>query len=1174
MNKAFKAIWSDARQSFVTTSEIQRSHGKRSKASVTLCLAAALLAGGSLASAAYVETGVVGDKASWETPEYLRDWGLTAHHASTAYSLGFHGQGLTVAVMDSGALLSHPDLTGSRFSDTHVTGQYGSDGNRYPQTVISAIYPGQEIIPATGQPFTQGETYDVTGNWMLGVNDGHGTHVTGTVGANRNGEGMHGVSWGSNILVGNTGATDSNNYGPFQDYDYFQKGWKAIVDKLVADNGADRGGVINNSWGTNIRIGVLQQYQASAPYYWQDESGRWHYAPNPSDPHLGWVAVNSRLTVSEAQEAMKGSNSGTAAAPEVGDYRISFTGHIPTNDVAQAEYEFFYHNKTYGGMDKSFVDAAWDAVKGTKVVQIFTTGNRDSNNPFYRPLFPYFNPEAEGQWIAVAGLTRTPGRNGAPDTYSLYDTFNEAGLGKWWTVAAPGDQIWSTTFDTETGLDPSWGGSSWSGTSMAAPHVAGSMGVLMSRYPSMDATQVREVLFTTANHKNPDGSNMTGWNNKDGTTPAEGEVSDAMGWGVPDLDKGMYGPGQLLGKFDYNLNATPLDVWTNDISEVALKQREKEDKAWMEATKNGTDLSGDYELGESFVVGDGDTDLTNHVISAEDAQKWRAAYYQRRAEAIQNKIDNDLYKGSLIKRGAGTLVMTGNNSYTGGTEVREGSLFGFSESFGTGDVNVNGGTFGLLSSYNDNFTQKGQLNSLVGVARAPMQKANVVVNNGGTYAIVADQDVQAGNLTFNPGSKVTVTSLTDNAFEKAYNGEDQVGTVTADNIEGFNENAVVTPDLALVDHTVTLDGNTLTGVLTKSDKTLADYAANSNGVAVANALMSNDVLMAGLTDATKDEARNTLNSLGNDIHVTANAMTIANGQSLVRAIKDQAIGIDGAARVADVVGGRARLWLSAVGNWSKMDRAGASKLKADFYTGLVGLEADINTNNKVGVFFGAGKTKFKGGHDGKIDSDDLHFGIYGQSKFEPVRLNYGFAYTHQNRDANSALFYKNQAFPASPSYNAKLAQIFGEVAYTGLNFGSVNVEPYVGLAWMHLSADDFSNDYVGGKVSTKFDSQNLAVSNLGARVKVPFEVGPAKFKAVADVNWTQYMGDTRGKSTLKFGNGASAKIKSKKLSAVAAVGLGLEAQLGKRASLGVSYYGAYGSKIKSNGVGATFKLAF
>ena len=83
-------------------------------------------------------------------------------------------------------------------------------------------------------------------------------------------------------------------------------------------------------------------------------------------------------------------------------------------------------------------------------------------------------------------------------------------------------------------------------------------------------------------------------------------------------------------------------------------------------------------------------------------------------------------------------------------------------------------------------------------------------------------------------------------------------------------------------------------------------------------------LLAGLTDATKDEARNTLNSLGNDIHVTANAMTIANGQSLVRAIKDQAIGIDGAAHVPMLTADVHVLWLSAVGNWSKMDRAGAS----------------------------------------------------------------------------------------------------------------------------------------------------------------------------------------------------------------------------------------------------------
>lgn len=46
MNKTFKAIWNHARQSFVTTSEIQVSHGKRTKSIAAATLAAALFAGG------------------------------------------------------------------------------------------------------------------------------------------------------------------------------------------------------------------------------------------------------------------------------------------------------------------------------------------------------------------------------------------------------------------------------------------------------------------------------------------------------------------------------------------------------------------------------------------------------------------------------------------------------------------------------------------------------------------------------------------------------------------------------------------------------------------------------------------------------------------------------------------------------------------------------------------------------------------------------------------------------------------------------------------------------------------------------------------------------------------------------------------------------------------------
>ena len=263
MNRVFKTKWSTAHQQYVVTDEHHATKGKASKSAVAIAVAALMSAGAAsaayMAPNAYHEDGFVATsnanldaaKASWESEEYQSDWGLTAMKASSAYALGFNGKGVKVGVMDSGALLQkHPDLAGDRFTGTHVTGHYGASGNRYPQQVFDG---------GKGQPYEKDEAFDVTGEWMQGVNDSHGTHVTGTVGGNRDGNVFHGVAWGADIVVGNTGATDNNNYGPFQDYDFFHAGWKAVANDLIASNGADRGGVINNSWGTNIRIMVLQE---------------------------------------------------------------------------------------------------------------------------------------------------------------------------------------------------------------------------------------------------------------------------------------------------------------------------------------------------------------------------------------------------------------------------------------------------------------------------------------------------------------------------------------------------------------------------------------------------------------------------------------------------------------------------------------------------------------------------------------------------------------------------------------------------------------------------------------------------------------------------------------------------------------------------------------------------
>lgn len=1134
MNRVFKTKWSVAHQEYVVTDEKHTTKTKAAKSAVALAVAALMLGAG-VASAAYMEPGFVAKnstqleqaKESWETAEYKKDWGLGAMHASTAYALGYHGQGVKVGVMDSGALLQkHPELSGDRFTAASAKGEYGSDGNRYPQEVGS---DGQG-----GLPYHKGDKFDIDGNWTEGVNDSHGTHVTGTVGGNRDGNEFHGVAWGADIVVGNTGATDNNNYGPFQDYAYFKAAWTGVAEEVAKANG-ERGGVINNSWGTNTRV--------------EDQK----------------------------DTGFDGFNTGV---------------HLNVNTNAETDYEFMLFAKRYGqdsfnevaddGIvdDKSFVYAAYEAVKDKNIVQIMTTGNRDMKNPYYRALYPLYNPGAEKHWIAVAGLKQGV----AEGTYELVKNFNEAGQGKWWTVAAPSNAIYSSTTDDHG--NPGY--AAWGGTSMAAPHVAGAMGVLMSRYDQMNALQVRDVMFTTANHKNANGSNMEGWTDTDGTVRKDGEVSDRMGWGVPDLDKGMYGPGQFLGKFDYNMAAEgSLDVWTNDITNVALDQRRAEDEKWMKDTANGTKLPYDQIVdGSGFVVKDGDANVTDeertsHIVG-EAEKKLLLEAYAERANAIKDKMANNNagYKGSLVKRGAGTLVMTGNNTYRGGTTVEGGTLLGFAESFGvTGDdatakangkVTVNGGTFGLLASYNDQFTMKGEQKH----DDAADHSVDVVVNAGGSFQITAGQNVTMGTLEFKEGAGFTVGSEDVDVLKEAYAGKEQTGTVTTTGVTG-DDLAVANPDYAFFKTELKAEGNTLTGTLSRDEtKSFATYAQNANGQAIAGALegAAGGALYDALIGASKGDVAKTYNSLGDDFILNTRNAGIVNGMTLSRAIKDQATGI-GEGRKVEMADGTARLWATGVGSWSALDY-GQSDMDSDFYAGLFGAEVDVCSATKLGLFFGAGSTDNKAG-DNKVESDDIHFGAYGVTNFsDVVNATYGFVYSHQSADATRALQVGSQLGMNAFSGDTDITQIFAEAAYTGLNTDAYSIEPYFGLSWIHAESDGF-NEQVGTMAfSTTTEDQDVQVTTLGVRGAIPFTMGETKVALKGDVAWNHFFGDTEAEASMALAGSGVAHLKGGELGDMASVGLGVEAQVGKMTTMGLSYTGAYDGDITSHGISANVRFNF
>lgn len=1148
MNRVFKTKWSVAHQEYVVTDEKHASKTKAAKSVVALAVAALMLGAGA-ASAAYMapkagsqDPGFVANsstqldaaKKSWETAEYKKDWGLTAMNASSAYALGYHGQGVAVGVMDSGALLQkHSELAGDRFHASHNQGQYGSTGNRYPQGAGSQ-FDGK---------YEAGQDYDVTGDWVLNMNDSHGTHVTGTVGANRDGSEFHGVAWGSDIHVGNTGGTDDSNYGPFLDYQFFLNGWGQLAQDIVAQNGEKRGGVINNSFGTNTRVNA-----ASTSKYGAD----------------GFKIGNM----------------------------------MEVNTTGQTEYEYFLFKKIYGE-NPSFVDAAYDAVKGTNVVQVMTTGNRDMKNPYYRALYPYFNPEAEKHWIAVAGLKKLSGE-GETAKYDLVKNFNEAGNAKWWTVVGPGDAIYSSAVVDGSYLVPGKdnGGNpvpegvelgssyyaTWGGTSMAAPHVSGAMGVLMSRYDQMSAIQVRDVMFTTATHKNPDGTDFDSW------TAAPGEVDERMGWGLPDLEAGMYGPGQLLGSFDYDMSAGSLDVWSNKITQIALDQREREDLAWKAAAekwmKNPTLAMTGLSEDEKALLGEMLTDTNEDLVGIDDALEkmteeeaiaWRKEYFQKRLDTIQAKIDGKLYDGSLIKRGEGTLIMTGSNTYRGGTTVEGGKLLGYSNSFGVsgddgkanGKVVVNGGTFGILETYNDQFTMKGEIERGEGT-----HSVDVVVNEGGTFQITAGQAVTMGTLEFKEGAGFTVGSEDVDVLKEAYAGTAQTGTVTTTGVTG-EKLAVANPDYAFFKTELKAEGNKLTGTLSRDEtKSFATYAQNANGQAIAGALegAAGGALYDALIGASKGDVAKTYNSLGDDFILNTRNAGIVNGMTLSRAIKDQATGI-GEGRKVEMADGTARLWATGVGSWSALDY-GQSDMDSDFYAGLFGAEVDVCSATKLGLFFGAGSTDNKAG-DNKVESDDIHFGAYGVTNFsDVVNATYGFVYSHQSADATRALQVGSQLGMNAFSGDTDITQIFAEAAYTGLNTDAYSIEPYFGLSWIHAESDGF-NEQVGTMAfSTTTEDQDVQVTTLGVRGAIPFTMGATKVALKGDVAWNHFFGDTEAEASMNLAGSGVARLKGGELGDMASVGLGVEAQVGKMTTMGLSYTGAYDGDITSHGISANVRFNF
>ncbi|MCE2563115.1 autotransporter domain-containing protein [Komagataeibacter sp. FNDCF1] len=243
-----------------------------------------------------------------------------------------------------------------------------------------------------------------------------------------------------------------------------------------------------------------------------------------------------------------------------------------------------------------------------------------------------------------------------------------------------------------------------------------------------------------------DGSNVNGDHGSDGTS-GNGQVNGGNGvWTAPG------GSGDGNWTTSSGTGNTPSTQGAFDIFEGKGGTVTVDDSSGDVTLSGAQFANSDASSGGRYVI-TGDTlyssgsDLTLRVGDG------TAAGADTVAE-IDSKIDDSKVAGgtTLTKTDGGTLILGGNNSYSGGTDIQGGTLVGTTSSFGTGAINDETGASLTLDQDTD-----GTLGNGLGGS------GTLVKDGSGDVTIASDDSGFTGNTSINDGTLTVDGSLANSS---------------------------------------------------------------------------------------------------------------------------------------------------------------------------------------------------------------------------------------------------------------------------------------------------------------------------------------------------------------------------------------------------------------------------
>ncbi|HDS1631942.1 TPA: autotransporter domain-containing protein [Stenotrophomonas maltophilia] len=1039
--------------------------------------------------------GNPGDAASWRSDEFNADWGLGAMGADYAYARGLTGQGVRLALFDSGSALAHQEFAGRNTSSITIgadcatpgvvagTGACEQTRGEQPGYNYYGLGPGVPAalaarLIAAGQPY--GFSYA-----------DHGTHVLGTIGANRDGKGMHGVAFGSNLTAARVfGDTyyewrldPDNFYRPRALY-RTDPDDTATLD-MYAQIQAQGVRAINHSWGISTR--------------------------------------NMTAAALDAQYAAIGDGYGVY-------------GSIYAND---------------GDAPSSTLIQVWSAGNGSGAVAGITAA------------MPRWKPELEPYWLAVANVRRPNAAAGETD-YVIDGSSSICGVAANWCISAPGTDILSTIvsgdiqgrventsayvrliIDSES---TQYVYGTKTGTSMAAPHITGALGLLMERFPYLDNAQVRDVLLTTARDLGAAG------------------IDPIYGWGMVDLRKAIEGYGSLRVDTNVVMNqkagglkvweGDAWDDWTNDIGGPG--KLTKSGIGWLR-------LSGDNTF-NGAVLQDGTLELngTNTLTSAVEVQG-----------------------GQFLLNGS--LVSTALNTTGGVSTVSSSGLLKDS------NLTVNGGVVSFNGTQTGGTTTVGANGLLKGVGTLGNTRVDGIIapgNSIGTLTINGNYvqgatGVYAAELA--PGGRSDQLHVTGTATLGGtlvalpepgtyYLGE-QFNFIRADGgVSGQFAKTDFSAFSPFLQFSLAYGANDTRIDVTRG-ASLASAATTPNqraAAAVADGLAINQGLPKPLTQLFPQQVGGVLDGLSGELH-PATALALVEGSRYVRdaALSRRAGATAPGADAGDATGA----WVQALGGNSKLDgNSNTARTDANSNGLLVGIDREFG-GWQIGVLAGTGRTDVKQQERRATSKiDNTHFGAYASHTWGGFGLRGGVAWSKHKVKSTRDVAFAGFSDSLSARYNARTRQAFIEAGY---RFGNAEggLEPYLQVARVEVDLKQINERGGAAALHGKVDDTGTTIATAGLRfdkgLKASFQQD-SWLHLRGGVGYRRAFGDRSQVANLAFANSSSTfAVEGAPIADNAMVAeLGLSAWLTPRQQLELGYSGQFGSESRDHGATARWSVRF